>query len=46
MTARERKLSDSKYYDLPMTPIPEEKPAVLAAGPIDPALALPIENRV
>ena len=41
----ERALSYAKYYDLPITPIPPEKLAVLQAGPIDPKLALPIERR-
>ena len=41
----ERKHSYSKYYDLPMTPVPEEKMAILAKGPIDPSLALRIEDR-
>lgn len=45
LTAEERKLSYAKYYDLPITPIPAEKIAVLEAGPIDPALALKIEDR-
>lgn len=45
LTPEERTLSYSKYYDLPITPIPEEKRAILKAGPIDPKLALHIENR-
>ena len=40
LTAAERALPYAKFYDLPITPIPEEKLAVLAAGPIDPSLAL------
>jgi len=45
LTAAERALPYAKFYDLPITPIPEEKLAVLAAGPIDPSLALKIEDR-
>ena len=45
LTAEERKLPYAKYYDLPITPIPAEKIAVLEAGPIDPSLALKIEDR-
>lgn len=45
LKAEERKFSYSKYYDLPMTPIPEEKMGILAKGPIDASLALRIENR-
>ena len=45
LTAAERALPCAKFYDLPITPIPEEKLAVLAAGPIDPSLALKIEDR-
>ena len=45
LTAEERALPYSKFYDLPITPIPEEKLAVLAGGPIDPSLALKIEDR-
>lgn len=44
LTAAERALPYAKFYDLPITPIPEEKLAVLAAGPIDPSLALKIED--
>lgn len=45
LTAEERQISYSKYYDLPMTPIDPKKLAILQAGPIDPKLALPIEKR-
>lgn len=45
LSAEDRAKSYAKYYDLPITPIPEEKLAILQAGPIDPADALPIENR-
>ena len=45
LTAEERALPYSKFYDLPIPPIPEEKLAVLAGGPIDPALALKIKDR-
>lgn len=45
LSAEERKLSYAKYYDLPITPIPEEKLAILHAGPIDSKDALPIERR-
>jgi hypothetical protein len=45
LTAAEKNLSYAKYYYLPMTPVPEEKLKILAAGPIDPKLALPIERR-
>jgi hypothetical protein len=41
----ERAFSYSKYYDLPITPIPEDKGRILAGGPMDPADALPIERR-
>ena len=41
----ERALSYAKYYDLPITPIPAEKLAILEAGPMDPKDALPIERR-
>lgn len=37
LTAAERALPYAKFYDLPITPIPEEKLAVLAAGPMIPA---------
>ena len=45
LTAEERALPYAKFYDLPITPIPEEKLAVLAGGPMDPALAMKIEDR-
>lgn len=45
LSAAERALPYAKYYDLPITPIPPEKIAILESGPIDPALALPIEHR-
>lgn len=45
LTEEERKLSYAKYYDLPMTPIPPEKIEVLQNGPMDPSLALKIEDR-
>ena len=45
LTAAERALPYAKFYDLPITPIPEEKLAVLAAGPIDPSLALRSRHR-
>jgi hypothetical protein len=41
----EKQYSYAKYYDLPLTPIPEEKLQILANGPIDTSLALKIENR-
>lgn len=44
LSKEDRTLSYSKYYDLPITPIPEEKLAVLKAGPMDPKQALPIEK--
>lgn len=45
LTPEERALPYAKYYDLPVTPIPPEKIAILEGGPLDPALALPIEDR-
>ena len=45
LTPEERALSYAKYYDLPITPIPQEKLAILEGGPIDPSLALKIEDR-
>ena len=45
LTAEERALPYSKFYDLPITPIPAEKIAILEAGPIDPSLALKIQDR-
>lgn len=45
LTTEERSLPYAKYYDLPITPIPEEKIRILEAGPIDPAQALKIEDR-
>jgi len=45
LTNQERKLSYAKYYDLPITPVPKEKIAILESGSINPSLALPIENR-
>lgn len=44
LSKEDRALSYSKYYDLPITPIPEEKLAILKAGPMDPKQALPIEK--
>ena len=45
LTAEERALPYAKFYDLPITPISEEKLAVLSGGPMDPALAMKIEDR-
>ena len=45
LTPEERALPYAKFYDLPITPIPAEKISVLEGGPIDPALALKIEDR-
>ena len=45
LNAEEKAKSYSKYYDMDMTPIPEEKMKILGTGPMDPALALLIENR-
>lgn len=45
LTEEEKKLSYAKYYDLPMTPIPEDKLAILAAGPLSEEQMLPIEER-
>ena len=45
LTPEQRALSYSKYYDLPITPIPAEKVAILEGGPMDPKDALPIERR-
>lgn len=45
LTPAERALPYAKYYDLPITPIPPEKIAILEGGPMDPAQALPIQRR-
>lgn len=45
LSAQERTFSYAKYYDLDMTPIPEEKLKILASGPIDPAGALDVRDR-
>ena len=45
LTPAERALPYAKYYDLPMTPIPPEKIAILEGGPMDPGDALRIEDR-
>ena len=45
LTAEERKPLMPNITILPITPIPAEKIAVLEAGPIDPSLALKIEDR-
>lgn len=44
LTEQEKALPYAKYYDKDMAPIPEEDLAIINAGPIDPALALPIED--
>lgn len=36
LTPEERALSYAKYYDLPITPIPQEKLAILEGGPSRP----------
>jgi hypothetical protein len=45
LTEEDRKKSYAKYFDRPLTPIPEDKLAILKNGPIDPSLALPIDDR-
>ena len=45
LTPEERALPYAKFYDLSITPIPAEKIAVLEGGPMDPSLALKIEDR-
>lgn len=45
LTAEQKELSYSRYYDMEMTPIPAEKLKILGAGPIDSAKALDIRNR-
>lgn len=45
LTLAERAISYSKYYDLPITPIPAEKLKILEVGPMDVKDALPIERR-
>jgi hypothetical protein len=45
LSAEEKKRGYSKYYNLEMTPIPQEKLKILTAGPIDPVKALSIEHR-
>ena len=42
---KEKAISYSKYYDLEMTAIPDEKLKILSNGPIDPKLALSIHDR-
>ena len=45
LTPQERALPYAKLYDLPITPIPAEKLAILEGGPMDPSLALKLEDR-
>jgi hypothetical protein len=45
LTPKEKSRPYAKYYDRPMTPAPREIYDFLDRGPIDPALALPIEKR-
>lgn len=45
LTAEEKQKSYAKYYDRPLAPIPQEKLNILAAGPVDPAKALTIQNK-
>lgn len=45
LTASERNYSYSKYYDYDLTPIPNEKLAILESGPISADLILDIRDR-
>ena len=45
LSEKERKFSYSKYYDLPMTEISEEKKYIIQQGPMSAKDALPIERR-
>ncbi len=45
LSAKEFEKPYAKYFNVPMKPVPEEITAFLDKGPIDPSLALPIENR-
>ncbi len=45
LTAAEEKLSYAKYFHYPMTPIPQEKLDILAAGPMEPSKMLNIGLR-
>ncbi|MBT8341992.1 MAG: phloretin hydrolase [Desulfatitalea sp.] len=45
LTEEQKTLSYAKYFYRPMAPIPAEKLALLDKGPMDPAVALHIENR-
>jgi hypothetical protein len=45
LTSAEKKKSYAKYFYRPMTPPSQETYDILNKGPIDPALALPIEDR-
>lgn len=46
LTEAEAKLSYAKYFHMPLTPIPQEKLDILAAGPMDPEKMLKITDRV
>lgn len=45
LTESEKKKPFAKYFHRPMTPPPKEAGDALAKGPIDPSLALPIQDK-
>lgn len=45
LSTNEKKFTYSKYFDFPMTPIPQEKLDILEAGPIAPEKMLKITER-
>ncbi|MBP2656356.1 MAG: hypothetical protein H6Q73_3925 [Firmicutes bacterium] len=45
LSATEKTKPYAKYYDVPMTPAPQDIFELLDKGPIDPSLALPIDHR-
>lgn len=45
LTAEEKNSPYAKYYEMPITPIPEEKLKILQSGPMDPKDALKVEDR-
>ncbi len=45
VSQEEKNLSYYKYFEQDLAPIPEEKLAILAAGPADPQTLLPFEKR-
>jgi hypothetical protein len=45
ITEEDRKKSYYKYYEMDMTPVPQEKIQMILKGQVDPAKALTIQNR-